>query len=352
MAQRAMVSKREVIPEENLFVDYNPAPVKRRTVTPELCANASLGRINVLYGTTGSGKTSYESSLGYLNLIYKPFLEEIKCPKVIKCMQKGILPEINKIGIIDADLKFLLDMEDGDWKRKYRPLVEKEVFELDEFHIMRTQEIKNGQRIEVIDPGIEEEKREFESAIINNLRDPDIDLVVIDSMSDYVDVLNDKLDMTYWDNENAWEEGKLEGLKVMQRKMYGKRAKWYFNMLGAIRKAKKPTFLSFQVSEIPSAFRTKREAGKHFDTQFEDPAFNIRWVNGTGYKVDNVYHCQRDYMRDKYKIMWKKGPWRMTPNVLDIPNDPFNFMHVLEASADTLLGEYDREAFDKGEKFW
>jgi len=337
---------------ENVLKNYRPSSSKRVTIGTT-GKGSGLARVNAFFGNTGTSKSSELASAGYLNLRYKSLLERFGCPKTVKILQKGILPEVEKIGIIDTDLKWIIDMEQGDWKAKYGPLVDNKVFQLDEFQITRSSEEKKGKDIVKEDGGmIEDEKREIESAIINNLKDSSITILGIDSMSDYIKILDDKLDIMFWDNPKAFNEGDVEGLKQMKMVLYGKRAKWFFNMLSAIRISRKPTLLTFQVAEIPSNYVKKRKPDENFDPLFEDPTYNVKWVPLTGYKLDNVYYMMKDYSSNTFKVQWKKGPWAVAKSVIDLPNDPFGYCHIVENHADGLLGEVDIDKLAKGEKFW
>ncbi len=312
-----------------------------------------LARITGLYGNTGTSKSSIIASAGYLNLKYKALLERFGCPKTVKVLQKGIIPEVTKIGIVDTDLKWIIDMQQGDWKAKYGPLKADKVYELDEFQIIRTQEKKGDKgAISIDDPGIEDEKKEIESAIFNNLRDSSISILAIDSVSDYIKVLDDKLDLMFWDNPKAFNTGEVEGLKAMKQVLYGKRAKWFFNSFAAVRKSRKATIMTFQIGEVPSNYVKKRKPDEDFDPLFEDPTYNVKWVPLTGYKLDNVYYTMKDYNSNVFKVQWKKGPWSVNLPILTMPNDPFAYCHLIENHADGLLGETNMDAVLKGEKFW
>jgi hypothetical protein len=331
---------------------YAAAPSRRQKVG-DPAIKIERARLTGIYGNTGTAKSSIIASAGFLNLEYKALLERFKCPKTVKVLQKGIVPEVTKIAITDTDGgKWLIDMEQGDWSSKFAPLKAKGVFEVTPFQIRRTEERKTGKEMALDDPGIEEEKREIESSIINDLRDSSIDLVAVDSMSDYIKVLDDKLDLLYWENPKAFNEGEVEGLKAIKQILYGKRAKWYFTTLSAMRNAKKNMILTFQISEVPTNYQKKRTADKDFDPVYEDPSYNVRWVPGTGFKLDNVYYTMKDYTSNVFKVNWRKGPWQCDTPLMTMPNDPFMYPHMIEAHADGLLGEFNKEAFAKGEKFW
>jgi len=340
--------------KEDLLRNFKPTEYRGQNITDLIEAENGdhLGRINAFYGETGSAKSSILASYGWLNLKYKDTLEKFGFPKCVKVLQKGILPEIEKMGIVDSDMKWVNDMTSSDWRIKYAPLLDDRVFDISEFALQRKTEYKDGKEIAIYDPGVEDERREFESAAFNYLHDSSFQFVGVDNLSDYIKILEDKAEILYWDNPNAWSGGENEGLKVLNMRLYSKRNSWYFNFMELLRSSKKMSGLVYWTEGNPEFVSKKKAEKGDYDTLYEDPSYKIVWVKGTGLKVDNAYHTVRSYAQGKWFVEHRKGPWVMEPKRIEMPNDPFQFEHLLENAADMLLQEYDPEKFANGEKWW
>lgn len=306
---------------------------------------AALGRLLGVTGTTGSGKSSFIQSAGWMNLKYKDILlKETEWkpsfPKCVKLLQRGIMPEIEKIGIVESDMKSIDDAVITEWKKLYGPLIENGVYEVSECFIISHDELsksdsKSKKKYQAI---IDEQRIEYESAVINFEKNPDIQLVALDNASDYLMALLSQAEATYPDSE-SWIH-------------YGKRKKWFFDYLAVAKASKKMHIMIFRLKEQLEFRAKQREKDKTYDMVFEEPWYKIEWPSEVGYKLDNFYLFMRDYVRNKFAVKHKKGCWAMNPREISLPHDPFNYPRVMEASADILLEEYDPDKFEKGEKFW
>lgn len=303
----------------------------------------ALGRLLGTTGTTGSGKSSFIQSAGWMNTRYKHHLDNdmtgIHFPKTIKLMQKGIMPEIEKIGIVETDMKSVDDAATTDWKKMYGPLIDDGVFDVSEcFIISKKETTKAGKVVNLYDPIIEQERDEYESAVVNYEKDSNIQLVALDNASDYIMVLEQTAENTYHDKETWF--------------WYNKRKKWFFDYLAVAKASKKMHIMVFRLKEQLSFLAETRQKNSQFDMVFEEPWYKMEWAGEVGYKLDNFYLFKRNYVTNKFNVTHKKGCWPMMPRTMDLPHDPFNYPRIIEASADILLEEYDPDKFTKGEKFW
>jgi hypothetical protein len=306
---------------------------------------SALGRLLGVAGTTGSGKSSFIQSAGWMNLRYKDMLLKQTdwkpaFPKCVKLLQKGIMPEIEKIGIVESDMKTIDDAATTVWKKMYGPLIADGVYEVSECFIVSHDELSKatGKQKKQYQAVIDEQRLEYESAVINFEKDPDIQLVALDNASDYIMALLAQAEATFPDSE-SWVH-------------YGKRKKWFFDYLAVAKASKKMHVMVFRIKEQLDFVAKNREKKGEYDMVFEEPWYKVEWAGEVGYKLDNFYLFMRDYVRNKFAVKHKKGCWPMNPREMTLPHDPFNYPRIMEASADILLEEYEPEKFEKGEKFW
>jgi hypothetical protein len=344
-ASKSLATKTGDPSKEDVLRSFIPKPsrgVNMREATKER-KGQPLGRLQGVTGTTGSGKSSFLQSAGWTNLKYKTHLDndqtEIHFPKTIKLLQKGIIPEIEHIGIVESDMKSIDDAVSTEWKSFYGPLIEDGVYDVSEcFIISREEKTKNGKVIKSYDPIIEQEREEYMSAVMGYEKNPDIQMVGLDNASDLIGVLESTAENVYPDKETWF--------------WYNKRKKWFFDFLAVAKASKKMHILIFRLKEqLDFLAKARLEAGS-FDHVFEEPWYKMEWAGEVGYKLDNFYLFKRNYVLGKFSVTHKKGCWPMLPSTLEMPHDPFMYQRVLEASADVLLQEYDPDKFKSGGKFW
>lgn len=331
------------ITKKDVFAGYRPAPRRGKSVNEanEERGGSGLGRIFGITGSTGAGKSSIAASTGWLNLEYKHHLDNditgIHFPKVIKLMQKGIINEVEKIGVIDSDLKILDDSKETDWKKKFGPLFHDNRFDVTEVYLTSVISDEKG-KIHVNYEILEDDKYHYESTWMNYLNDDNVNVVINDCLTDYCMILLAEA-MKKYPAKETWF-------------WYGERKRGLFHAIKPARASKKMHWFIFRMKEELEFRANQREEQETYDLTFEEPWYKIRWPGETGYKIDNFYLALKNYKKDKYYVKQKKGPWAMVPRKMELPDDPFQFPRILEASADVLLEEYDHDKFEKGEKFW
>jgi len=299
------------------------------------------GRIFGLYGETASGKSTFFASLPFLQKKFIPDWQAI-APKTADLLNSNFLPEIKKVGIMDGEFKWGVDMASGSWrKRGYTEFFKNGEIEVVSALLPRKAEIidSNGATI-VSAAGIEDARQYYEDALDGFFERDDIDAICIDPLGEYLNLLDEKFYammgrvMPSPDRKDN-NPVDTEGLKQVH---YTIRNRWFHEMLKKIRASQKWVFTSFRIKKVPPGYQEKKEVK---DDLFDTKQYSVEWVNMTDHRLDQVYNLTRapgkTPKEDKYYWNWKKGPFRPDNGSLSIPNTQYVAPVVFNDIADSMM---------------
>lgn len=245
--------------------------------------NKPHGKNIGLLGATKAGKTMLLCLLGYFREEFRDDMLAAGYDRVVKVMDKKILPEIKEIIVLETENNLLKGITSGMEYKLLKPLLDLDVFKIIPVEFERKEVgLKNGKVETLRKEEIELVKAEFDYTIRNYVDNGDEHtLLAVDGMSGYKKILEDKFGMLYEvlsKRENAF----VEGLDTYRQSYYASRNSWWENIMQKLRGYKGWNIVTFKETITPEYYL---KAG-------EDP-IKTNWVKGTDFYLDMVYRVTK-----------------------------------------------------------
>jgi len=296
--------------------------------TPDF--SIQYGKNLAIIGQPMVGKTILAILLGYFNSEYKSMIRDAGYDKVIEVMDAGILPEIEKIMVLESENNLLKSLNSGIEKALLRPFVENKMIEIAPILIPRKEaKLVNGRVISVRREMIEELKEQFDQIVKGIVEDEGSNtLFVIDSMSAYKKLLDDKFGLLY-EVISKKDTSVMDGIDTYKQAYYASRNTWWQNLLQSKRAFQGWNVDTYKEKEIPEYYRKPGE---------ED--YRIEWIAGTSHYLDMEWRIEK-FPNGSRMIHILNG--RYTPD--DMEEHSFGYplkskmgaMPLIESMAEKLL---------------
>ncbi len=250
--------------------------------TPDF--DIQYGKNLAVIGQPMVGKTLLALLFGYFNSEYKPLMREAGYDAVIQVMDSGLLPEIEKIMVLESENNLLKSMNSGIEKSLLRPFVEKGIIQIAPILIPRKEaKLVNGRVVSVRREMIEELKEQFDHTIKEIIEDEGPNtLFIIDSMSAYKKLLDDKFGLLY-EVISKRDSAIMDGIDTYKQAYYASRNTWWDNLMQSKRAFNGWNVDTYKEKEIPEYYRKPGE---------ED--YRIQWIAGTQHYLDMEWRIEKN----------------------------------------------------------
>ncbi len=307
-----------------------PISVKRSLTWQVPSYEVQYGKNLAIVGQPMVGKTMLALLFGYYNSEYKKEIIDAGYPAVVEVMEADILPEIRKIMVLETENNLLKALNSGVEKALLKPFVQRRMIQIAPILISRKEaKIVNGKLVSIRREMIEEQKEEFDEAVKAIVADEDEHtLFIIDSMSAYKKLLDDKFGLMY-EVISKRDSATMDGIDTYKQAYYASRNTWWENLMQAKRGFKGWNIDTYKESEIP----------EHWRKPGEDD-FRIKWIGGTEHNLDMVYRVEKLPSGDR-DIHILNG--RYEPSTLEERTFPYlldsrmGAMPVINSMAEKLL---------------
>jgi len=249
--------------------------------TPDF--SVQYGKNLAIVGQPMVGKTILALLMGYYNSDYKQDILDAGYPAVVDVMETDLLPEIRKIMVLETENNLLKSLNTGIEKLLLKPFVERKMIQVAPILIPRREvKMSDGKIVSLMREKIEALKEEFDYAVKSIVEDEDEHtLFVIDSMSAYKKLLDDKFGLMY-EIISKRDSATMDGIDTYKQAYYASRNTWWENLLQSKRGFKGWNVDTYKESEIP----------EHYRKPGEDD-FRIKWIGGTEHNLDMVYRIEK-----------------------------------------------------------
>lgn len=276
------------------------------------------------------GKTVLSLLFGYYNSKYKDEILKAGFPDVVKVMEAELLPEIETIMVLETENSLLGALNDGAEKKLLKPFVDEGRLLIESLDIQRKEEkVKDGKIVSQRREAIEEIKEEFDDIVNEVMREGDEHtLFIIDSMSAYKKLLDDKFGLMY-EVISKRDNAQMEGVDTYKQAYYASRNTWWINLMKKKRGFRGWNIDTYQEKPIPEHYRKPGE-----------DEYNIRWVGGTEHHLDMVFRIERfpDQTRELSILNGRYMPSNAEEHFFPYPlENKMGAMPLINAMAEKLL---------------
>jgi hypothetical protein len=298
------------------------------------------------------GKTLLATLCGYLNTEYfDKFNVKEEFPKVYQIIKTGLLPEVERIQVLDLDNSYKKLSKLGIFGRLVKPLYNEHKIQRKTIKIpKRKVDIANPYAMELAGIDIDRTKKRIENAITENVTDNGSEVMfLIDSMSSYDELLNDKFRIIY-ESVLAKEDEKKFGssLKGINQSYWKIRNGWWIETLRDKRSYKGWQIDTYKMSTKPDMWLEKEidsaiKKGKDPKKVLE---YSIQWAPKTEFDLDMVFNIENDgeqYWAELKHRFQGNVPVEMRERCYYPKNSRRAFYSVLEKVAPYILGEVEKE---------
>lgn len=338
----------------DIGMDTSPAELKQGKVETD-----KKGQNVALLAFQHTGKSLNASMYGFLNTKYfdKIGVKE-KYPKTYEMIKTGVIPEVEELHVLDLDGSFEKLSHKGIFGRLVEPLYRDGVIKRTEIKIPKVKvDSVNKIARQVSKKAIDTTKAKIENTIHAWTRDDHEGCcMIIDSMSSYDELLNDKFRLLYEDvlaeEDQDHVGGSLKGVKQSYWKI---RNGWWTETL-----RDKRGYSGFQIDTYKLEPKQHQWLEKEIDaakkSKHADPddilPFKIIWAPRTEYDLDMI-HLIRTNVHEEW---WMETLSRFEGNkresgfslkniksIYFTPNKREVAYELMEALAPSLLGEVEDE---------
>jgi len=186
------------------------------------------GKNLAIVGQPMVGKTILALLMGYYNSEYKQDILDAGYPAVVEVMDADLLPEIRKIMVLETENNLLKSINSGIEKLLLKPFVERRMIQIAPILIPRKEvRLSDGKIVSLMREKIEALKEEFDYAVKSIVEDEDEHtLFVIDSMSAYKKLLDDKFGLMY-EIISKRDNARMDGIDTYKQAYYASRNTWW-----------------------------------------------------------------------------------------------------------------------------
>jgi len=247
-----------------------------------------------IIGQHTRGKSTLAGTFGFFNSKYVNKLDPEKFPNTIKLLKGGYMPEVEKVQILDLDNGYEKASSRGSFKNIMKPLFEDDIVEIKALYIPERQEnIEDGEVFDSNIKELEKAKREIETYIKYACKHngPEV-LFIIDSMSSYEEVLNNRFKILFEKVANLPSLASTIDMKKLNQAFWTIRNGWWNEIMKT-----KRGYPGWQIdiykatATLDWVKETQKKEGKPV-TQY-----HIQWGspnNAPLFNLDQVYFLHRD----------------------------------------------------------
>jgi hypothetical protein len=246
-------------------------------------------------------------------------------------MDRGLVPEIEHIMVLEPENKLLQAITDGVERDLLRPFVKKGILEVAPINVPRkeVQITEKGLSISQRRAYFDAKKEQFDQAIrsVVDSYGPET-LFIIDSMTKYYKLLQDKFGLLY-DVLNKRENPTQEGIDTYRQSYYASRNTWWENTMEY-----KAGFEGWNID-----IYKEKPIPKHYQEPGEEP-FNIKWCPGTMHHLDQSYRVIKISDKERYIKLYQGRYEPQDPADHKFPyllDSKMGAMPILENMAEKLL---------------
>lgn len=305
----------------------------------------NIGCLLGFYGETGTGKSSAYASLPYLQEKYVDEWKDIG-PNVARLLEEGILPEVKKgsIGVIDLDRKWGAYLGKGPWRTKgFTQFFTDGYYKLYQMLVPGKGESWEKKGVKIPDSAkadLESSKKYFDAVLDKLLKDPDVDYIVVDPLSEYFNLCTRRFNAMMNKVMPSLSKSLVDPGDGLRQSHFALRNQWFHDKIEQIRESGKWAFLGFNCARIPPQYQKDPKPGDIFNSA----VFKVSWTNKTPEKIDQITRLYRvpnakDQTKDKYYWQYKKGVFKPSETQFLMPDSKFHAIYYLESIAKSLLGE-------------
>lgn len=299
------------------------------------------------------GKSLFATLFGYLNHDFFDKLDiKEKFPECYDMFHTGLLPEVELIQVLDLDASYKHLSHTGIFGKLVKTLYDKKRIQRKTIKIpKRQQKIVNRDIREISTLDIDKTKMQIENEITIATRDNGSEIMLlIDSMSSYDELLNDKFRILY-ENVIADSDKRNLGssLKGIKQSFWTIRNGWWLETL-----RDKRTYEGFQIDtykiskksdiwlekEISTAEKTGKDINKIVD-------YIIQWAPRTEFELDLIMYIDNDkesYWVDVQNRLQGNVPVEDRDKIYYTPNKVYAVFEVFEKLAPYIKGDVDEKS--------
>lgn len=254
---------------------------------PEL--NKPHGKNIALCGQTKAGKTLLMCLLGYFREEFRDDILAAGYDRVVKVMDKKILPTIKEIVVLETENNLLKGITDGVELELLKPLIDLDVFKIIPVKFERKEIAIDGDSVVTLRKDkIELLKQEYDATVRYYVEHAnDHTLLGIDGLSGYKKILEDKFGILYETLSNR-PNPIVEGMDTYRQSYYASRNSWWENIMQSLRGYPGWNIITFKEKITPPQWLQPGQ----------DP-INTVWVGGTDFYLDMVYRVTRMTEKDR-----------------------------------------------------
>jgi len=248
---------------------------KLKWVKPDV--NAKYGKNIGLVGQPMAGKTLTSLLFGFFNSEFKSYMS--KYPKVIELLNSGVLPEIERIVVLESENNLRKALNDGVEKALFKPIIDK----IDIIPIVvprKEMVVKSGKVVSIKREQLEELREQYVETVkeVVDMKDENM-LFIKDSKTKFKKLLDDKLGLIIDTVQNR-SHSSFEGLDKYTQAFYAHRNAEWENLAEYERGFAGWSIDTFKESVTP---------GWVLDTNPGAEPLSTKWVTGTPHFLDVVY---------------------------------------------------------------
>jgi len=324
-------------------------PGKREDITGLIIAAISLGK---------GHKTTFAWQWAYANLKY----ENLGLPPAVaKCIRQGKLPEIENVAGVDTEETMKRDLDHGYLGEIMAPVVQNTKIHIESVPLLRAREKMKGGVIVKYEKEYDADKMRdnFEAAIWAAAeRFKGNTLLIVDSMSDYRDMITDEQDTmggkTVIKKYGRKSDEEDTDETNTDRRFYRYRNKWWTNILMKLRSTSCWVVETFKLEVREPEWQWKDvrvRTGKDKKTDFVYESIKLPetypvMVGKTDYRIDQGYTLRQimdmktQTMKDYVRTDWYRHP-HSTIQYLKLPQDQ---REAMESKCLLEFPQFDRMA--------
>ena len=324
-------------------------PGKKEDITGLIIAAISLGK---------GHKTTFAWQWAYANLKY----ENLGLPPAVaKCIRQGKLPEIENVAGVDTEETMKRDLDHGYLGEIMAPVVQNTKIHIESVPLLRAREKMKGGVIVKYEKEYDADKMRdnFEAAIWAAAeRFKGNTLLIVDSMSDYRDMITDEQDTmggkTVIKKYGRKSDEEDTDETNTDRRFYRYRNKWWTNILMKLRSTSCWVVETFKLEVREPEWQWKDvrvRTGKDKKTDFVYESIKLPetypvMVGKTDYRIDQGYTLRQimdmktQTMKDYVRTDWYRHP-HSTIQYLKLPQDQ---REAMESKCLLEFPQFDRMA--------
>ncbi|MHA1408766.1 MAG: hypothetical protein ACTSQY_00360 [Candidatus Odinarchaeia archaeon] len=306
-------------------------------------------------GYEWKGKTLLATLFGFLNSKYfdKMGIKE-KFPKSYEMIHSGLVPEVEEIQVLDLDASYRTLSHSGIFYKLVKPLYDENKIKRKTIKIpKRQQNFLNNEIREVALMDIDKTKIRIENEITIATRDngPEV-LFIIDSMSSYDELLNDKFRILFENVIAAEEErGLATSLKGIRQNYWMIRNAWWIETLRDKRNYRGWQIDTYKITPKSDLWLEKEAKTKNKSIE-ELENYTIHWAPKTKYEMDFILMVDNDKEHYWCNVESRfEGNIPQNKRVYYTPNRRYAAFEILEELAPAIMGEVDGKELTQ-EELW